>query len=381
MQLRSRLNREGIPIESYCIGYDALPKYEGIVLRKALCGWHINHFERGEQYLIESVFSEEKACSRMYELLMEQHRPDYVAAVPAPTLRDRLTRAAPVVLGVVFLTLAIAKVVGVVLMRVLTPEDVSGWFVVKQLVFAVSLLGLALSCKLKVQGAASLGSLLEAADDVLGDDLPDECTRLENIILLLEHDIPTSPNLPLLDAASPRPALDVASKCVALYCLTGMPRGASEESLQEWLVAEGGLDCLEPFELKLLKLGKPEEPLLSDLAWKSESLYALAWAGSLIDELPWPSEECDLSKVLSSIPGPGCLSIAEFKAGFELRPRSQIFEALDLYYSLYASLRHPELWPEGELPTGPIFDVVMERRRALEWLCSTVGWEDVDLDT
>ncbi len=63
-----------------------------------------------------------------------------------------------------------------------------------------------------------------------------------------------------------------------------------------------------------------------------------------------------------------------------LRSDDQIVSAADLAYCLHWAIRQSEL--EGKRPPGKVPPyVVVERRRALEWLLSDEDWDDVPLDT
>ncbi len=167
---------------------------------------------------------------------------------------------------------------------------------------------------------------------------------------------------------------------MALYCLAGLPNEADGTLLLEWLAEEGVLEVLDARELKLLEEPDLPESLLNELSWKQESLYALCWAAGIVQEMPWPDSECDLSDVFPEIPAE--VPIGSFRSSLALREKWVLLEALDLHYNLHASLCHPELWggrdPETVLSAG----VVLERRHALEWLCSgMLEWDEVSLDT
>jgi len=72
-ELKVRLRNEGISPDAYSIG-GPLPKYEGLILEVSNDRWKIEHFERGIRRELETFSSEEKACERMYDLLMKHFR-------------------------------------------------------------------------------------------------------------------------------------------------------------------------------------------------------------------------------------------------------------------------------------------------------------------
>lgn len=64
-----------------------------------------------------------------------------------------------------------------------------------------------------------------------------------------------------------------------------------------------------------------------------------------------------------------------------MRPTSEIMDMLDLYYNYHWACVDRRINPEtkcGELDE----EVVMERRKALEWLvCKDKDWDSISLDT
>ncbi|HYQ28862.1 MAG TPA: hypothetical protein VER04_16635 [Polyangiaceae bacterium] len=70
-ELKSRLKLEGFSSDLYSINNGPLPSYEGLILSRSNGQWKIEHFERGIRRELETFASEEQACDRMYELLME----------------------------------------------------------------------------------------------------------------------------------------------------------------------------------------------------------------------------------------------------------------------------------------------------------------------
>jgi uncharacterized protein DUF4272 len=102
-----------------------------------------------------------------------------------------------------------------------------------------------------------------------------------------------------------------------------------------------------------------------DLYWYLEALWALAWVGSFIDELPIDSPVGD--ELASFLPN---LQIDEgpesFSNRFELRSPGEIYRMLDLYYLAHWYARDGHL---RNYATGVFsLDVIMERRKALEWV-------------
>ncbi|MEA2224218.1 MAG: hypothetical protein QOH83_2594 [Solirubrobacteraceae bacterium] len=139
--------------------------------------------------------------------------------------------------------------------------------------------------------------------------------------------------------------------------------GARERELLR--VREGDVDAGEA-EL---------QQLLVDISWREEALHALLWALGLVDDLP-PDQMCPKSPVYELL-APG-LDPGNARQDVQLRPLAQIAAMLDFYYCLHWHARkaqyHGDVW-DYQIAPG----VVLERRRALEWLFQDAEWEDVDL--
>lgn len=119
--------------------------------------------------------------------------------------------------------------------------------------------------------------------------------------------------------------------------------------------------------------------LAFNLYWYIEALWALMWVGRLIDELPFDE---GVGSELASL----CPAIQRNEAGtklsgnMQLRTREDLFRMLDLYYRLH-------WWPwNSQLngkDTGSVrLDVIMERRKALEWVMDpSCDWDNVEMST
>ena len=99
----------------------------------------------------------------------------------------------------------------------------------------------------------------------------------------------------------------------------------------------------------------------------------LLWTLRLLDELP--NKMCLKQPVYEKLaPGPDLAG-----ARTHLRLLEEIAAMLDFYYCLHWHLRdaryHGQIWDHQIAP-----GVVLERRRAREWLIQDVPWEEVDLD-
>jgi len=204
-------------------------------------------------------------------------------------------------------------------------------------------------------------------------------TREEVLAYLKLKDIPTNKALPTLDKWVFKSSVEVAERIVTLYALTGLAHQADQTSLKEWL-NDGGLYSDVPDSEKIYFEKVLSSKDIVGLSWKQEALFTLCWSGSIVQEIGLPHSECNLNLVFPQIPPE--VEISRFLKSFNLRSEQQIGFQADLHYCLHWTLRHPECWGISEGPSRLNKDVLIERRRALEWVIkSSIKWEDVALDT
>lgn len=124
-----------------------------------------------------------------------------------------------------------------------------------------------------------------------------------------------------------------------------------------------------------------DEDTAINVSWTIECSYMLAWVLGVIptEEMEEPSvtlDSHDLFKFIRPFE-----KFEDFKDSCNLRTPSEIMDMLDLYYNYHWACVDNRINPEtkcGELNE----EVVMERRKALEWLiCKDKDWDSISLDT
>ncbi len=208
--------------------------------------------------------------------------------------------------------------------------------------------------------------------------------RSKSIDMLAVQGVPVHPHLPLLDCSKLRNTEEIAKRMVALYCMAGLANEADPESVLDWLKSDGLLDCLEAPEVEMLQRKSLDDEQLNECSWKEESLYALAWCVDQIPDLPPPDKGCDMNEIYEKIPP--AVGFAEYVRGIRARPAETIWQQLDYFYNLHASLEHTELWKwkwNGlKKRERFLLPAIVERRHALEWVCSPRHeWSEISLDT
>jgi hypothetical protein len=183
--------------------------------------------------------------------------------------------------------------------------------------------------------------------------------------------------LPWLDRTRPRQSDEVAARMLAMHAILQLYFGAPTPLIAEWIDRNLLAGATSRRERALLTRAAPElsERERIDLYWYLEAIWALAWAGRLIPELRIDQDVGDnLASLLPDIEHGE--SAGDFSRTFVLRPFDEIYQMLDLYFRAHWYARDGQL---NGYPTG-VFnpDIIMERRKALEWIADTtiLDWDE-----
>lgn len=135
---------------------------------------------------------------------------------------------------------------------------------------------------------------------------------------------------------------------------------------------------LLPKEKKLFDNDYTDQDAM-DVAWTYECYWSLVWALGLIDEIEIPDDICDCGKAITLVEN--CQSFEEFRSHCHPRSVEEILDMLDLYYCYHWACVEKNIKPET--PIGVLQpDVVVERRRGLEWLISPEhDWNEITMST
>lgn len=137
---------------------------------------------------------------------------------------------------------------------------------------------------------------------------------------------------------------------------------------------------LNEMELKVFE-GKSTPQENVNVVWEYECCWSLFWALGLIDgeRVESAGEICDCNTMISLINDYS--GMEEFKSKCRLRDIEEILDMLDLFYRFHWVCTDNRIRPKT--PVGGLNEeIVMERRRGLEWLVSDEDdWFDISLDT
>jgi Domain of unknown function (DUF4272) len=184
-------------------------------------------------------------------------------------------------------------------------------------------------------------------------------------------------HLPLLDdSLQLRSQNDAISRLLCLTAIGAASYGFDKEKALAWLSQEKLKDMLTRGEIAFLReeLGSPQV-----FQAQIEGMWALAWALSFVPSLGfW--QDCD-SRFVTLLPN---LKISQsgdqWRRKGRYRKTEDVIAACDLAYCLHWTVRQAEI--DGK-PTPARLKpyVIVERRRALEWLLSNNAWDAISLDT
>ncbi|QQS03873.1 MAG: DUF4272 domain-containing protein [Fibrobacterota bacterium] len=165
-----------------------------------------------------------------------------------------------------------------------------------------------------------------------------------------------------------------------LNALTYIYAEVPTHQVLDWISRNDLVDKLASSEKTLLSKANDELTIQDsiDCYWGIESLWALMWVGSLIKELDFaksvldPTVSCpDLQKSEDA---------KNFKLAMKIRSENEILEMLELHHRLHCHAE--ECRTTGTDGKGIERNAIIERRKALEWVCDTsMDWDSVEFNT
>lgn len=187
--------------------------------------------------------------------------------------------------------------------------------------------------------------------------------------------------LPIIERQHPRGQADLIGRALVLNALVNIAFNAPISVIRDWIDANGLSPHLSLSERDLLRKQNADlsEQQTADLGWSVEAVWALMWAGGLIPDLPVDTHVAD--HMVTLVPDlQQNEDGAKFTQKMRLRPYAELYQMLDLYYRAHWFTEDGRI---NGYDTGSISsDIVMERRKALEWLLdSSTGWDDISMNT
>lgn len=201
--------------------------------------------------------------------------------------------------------------------------------------------------------------------------------RESSLIKARSLDYETNPDLPLLDdGLALRSANEVVGRSLALFAVIAGSYGFDKESAISWLQKEDAYSFLADSEICFLVDGEGDTPYIQT---QVEGLNAFSWSLGIVKRLEFDQVcENNLIKLFPDIKNNGDSSSYRSKA--KVRDLELIVQACDLAYCLHWAVVQAQL--DGKKLPGDIGPhVIVERRRALEWMLCKDDWDELSLNT
>jgi hypothetical protein len=174
--------------------------------------------------------------------------------------------------------------------------------------------------------------------------------------------------LPLIDSVQLRPIDQIIGRSLVMNALLNIYFEAPISVIKDWIEAHHLVPYLSDSEKTILELENAQltEQQLIDLYWYIEALWALLWVE---DSMASVCPNLQLNE------GP-----EKFADRMTSRSENEVAQMLDLHYRLHWWTRDAQLNGYASEPVS--LDIVMERRKALEWAMDlNLDWDDVPLHT
>jgi hypothetical protein len=201
--------------------------------------------------------------------------------------------------------------------------------------------------------------------------------RKESLAVAKQLGFPTNESLPLLDeSVIARTDDEIVDRALAMLCVAACAYGFDNRKASNWLDREAKVNLLTEAESLFLQTKAGDR---RNFMTQIEGIWALAWSISAVPTLDF-GKPCpqDFVTRLPDLKGNG--SCITFRDTAKIRPLSEIVAACDLAYCLHWAIRDAQL-RNAKVPGKVEEYVVVERRRALDWLLTEESWEEITLDT
>jgi hypothetical protein len=204
-------------------------------------------------------------------------------------------------------------------------------------------------------------------------------TRERSNRIVLDAGGETCGSLPLLGLeGKTRPLKELIGRASVMCGMLRLHFGVPSPAIRDWIAGNGLSSYLSDREKEILSDEVLSEQESIDMYWYIESLWALMWAGGLVDILPF--NVCADDRMAGMCPDPLSEDTSKFSKTMKIRDREEIRDMLDLYYCLHWYTEDCRV--NEECAEGFDADIIMERRKALEWVFDKkLDWDDVPMDT
>lgn len=208
-----------------------------------------------------------------------------------------------------------------------------------------------------------------------------EKIKVKSTKFLYENGIEVIEHLPFLDNPKFKEPEQIAKRMMALVGLFQLHLGAPKEIIKAWITSNELTKTLTKEEFEFLEKDYKElkEQNQIDIYWYVEAIWTFAWIGGFHNNLTFNTGvENTLVEYLPNIQQNE--PTKPFIDKFKLRNRVEIFSMLDKFYRVHWFARNNNL--KGIKSNKVDLDIILERRKALEFTCyKELNWDEITLDT
>jgi hypothetical protein len=203
-----------------------------------------------------------------------------------------------------------------------------------------------------------------------------EKIRKNNLQILFENNISIPSNfLPIIEDLQTKPIDDICKRALVLQAIVAYKYGFSKKKFMLWIKQENLDFSLTEIEKKFVN----DEIETNLFDFKVEALYMLVWYLGKIQDVGFV-DECPNS-LISTCPDLNKMeSSFSFINNLKVQSNETLLSKVDLYYCLDWYCVNQKINRKNTGLINP--NIIMERRRALEWIADVdFDWDNGSLDT
>jgi len=192
--------------------------------------------------------------------------------------------------------------------------------------------------------------------------------------------LPSLPPIAADEEVVMRSPSEIARRALCLWAVAVRGEGLEQEEARAIIDQAQLWDWVTPKEKAFLDQEDPTPHERTQFAWQYECLWVLGWALGVFDDLPPPTQICDVSRLAQAMVD---ASVESLLAANRPRSPEEILDQTDFIYRAHWAVTDDRVNGRQRASGGLQPGVVLERHRALNWLISyqNQDWDDVSTDT
>ncbi len=221
-----------------------------------------------------------------------------------------------------------------------------------------------------------------SASMVMSQEPSQDSRKLKTEAFLKSRGVPINEWLPRVeseDEVQLRDARDVAIRAIILYGLAAAGHGEDRSEIRASFEKSGIWEQVSPNERDVFLAKELTDRQRIDSTWRVEALWALLWGLGLVEDMPYPTELCDM-QILHAVMAKS-KDIESFLNDLRPRSKTEVLDEVDKIYRIHWAVVDARL--NGRNPPDDLHpSVVYERHYALNWLVWYADeWDDITTDT